>query len=280
MSPQRMALQPPREQTVNETQPQGQDPRNARTGFGRRRHAQWSDRRRRRRVPHQPLPRADRRTAGSAFAPRSSPSIPSSRLRPKLRVGKFANGGGADRGQTFTLDNNPEPGNSKGLSAASRNPELGRGRPPSVDRRRQLDPKALKSDGSRSPARSSPASFPTEGRQPARHRPAGRCADRKDRKDLDRCSHRRRLGGAVVVQRPEDLAKPQDRARRALIMAKIESRRPSPGWPKSSNSPMPDGRARRSRCRNAMEVCPVSEADTRARAPASRWSSPRRCWNR
>ena len=122
---------------------------------------------------------------------------------PKLRVGKFANGKEVlTPGQTFTLDDNPEPGTSTRvylphpeiLSSVEAGDRL------LIDDGK-LELKAVKSDGKvdRLHRRRRHHHFRQEGRQPARHRPAGRRADRKGPQG-PRCGagHWRRLGGAVV----------------------------------------------------------------------------------
>ena len=110
------------ERTVNETQPQGQDPRHPRTGLLRRGDDQETVRSGRRCLPHQyePYRPRDDAHAGRPHPRRRGGGRPADRhsgrpARAKLRVGKFANGKAVlTPGQTFTLDDNPEPGTPPG----------------------------------------------------------------------------------------------------------------------------------------------------------------------
>ncbi|TIT03241.1 pyruvate kinase [Mesorhizobium sp.] len=147
---------------------------------------------------------------------------------PKLRVGKFANGKEVlTLGQTFTLDDNPEPGNSTRVYLP--HPEILR----SVEAGHRLliddgklELKAVKSDGKAivcTVVAGTTISDKKGVSLPDTDLPVGALTE-KDRRDLDAV-----LATGVdwvalsFVQRPEDLAEARKIARgRALIMAKIE----------------------------------------------------------
>ncbi|TIO80339.1 MAG: pyruvate kinase, partial [Mesorhizobium sp.] len=147
---------------------------------------------------------------------------------PKLRVGKFANGKEAlTVGQTFTLDDSPEPGTSKRVYLP--HPEIlnsvEAGHRLLIDDGK-LELKAVKSDG-KSIACTVVAGTGISDKKgvslPDTDLPVGALTE-KDRADLDAV-----LAASVdwvalsFVQRPEDLAEARKIARgRALIMAKIE----------------------------------------------------------
>ncbi|WP_292643932.1 pyruvate kinase, partial [Mesorhizobium sp.] len=147
---------------------------------------------------------------------------------PKLRVGKFANGKEVlTPGQTFTLDDNPEPGTSTRVYLP--HPEIlssvEAGHRLLIDDGK-LELKAVKSDG-KSIVCTVVAGTTISDKKgvslPDTDLPVGALTE-KDRKDLDAV-----LATGVdwvalsFVQRPEDLAEARKIARgRALIMAKIE----------------------------------------------------------
>src|SRR3954452_7452420 len=147
---------------------------------------------------------------------------------PKLRVGKFANGKEVlTLGQTFTLDDNPEPGTSARVYLP--HPEIlssvEAGHRLLIDDGK-LELKAVKSDGKAivcTVVAGTTISDKKGVSLPDTDLPVGALTE-KDRKDLDAV-----LATGVdwvalsFVQRPEDLAEARKIARgRALIMAKIE----------------------------------------------------------
>ncbi|MDR7034186.1 pyruvate kinase [Mesorhizobium sp. BE184] len=147
---------------------------------------------------------------------------------PKLRVGKFANGKEAlSTGQTFTLDNNPEPGD--GSRVFLPHPEI----LASVEAGHRLliddgkvELKAIRTDGTSIVCTviSGTAISDKKGVSlPDTELPVGALTP-KDRTDLDAV-----LAAGVdwvalsFIQRPEDLAEARKIARgRALLMSKIE----------------------------------------------------------
>jgi pyruvate kinase len=147
---------------------------------------------------------------------------------PKLRVGKFANGKETlSVGQTFTLDDNPEPGTSTRVYLP--HPEIlssvEAGHRLLIDDGK-LELRAVKSDGKAivcTVVAGTTISDKKGVSLPDTDLPVGALTE-KDRKDLDAV-----LATGVdwvalsFVQRPEDLAEARKIARgRALIMAKIE----------------------------------------------------------
>jgi pyruvate kinase len=147
---------------------------------------------------------------------------------PKLRLGKFAKGKEVlEPGQTFTLDDNPEPGNAQRVYLP--HPEIlssvAAGDRLLIDDGR-LELKALRADG-KSIACSVVSGTTISDKKgvslPDTVLPVGALTE-KDRKDLDAV-----LAAGVdwvalsFIQRPEDLAEVRKIARgRALLMSKIE----------------------------------------------------------
>lgn len=147
---------------------------------------------------------------------------------PKLRVGKFANGKEElTLGQTFTLDNNPEPGTSTRVFLP--HPEILRSveagdRLLIDDGKLQL--KAVKSNGREivcTVVAGSKISDKKGVSLPDTELPVGALTD-KDRSDLEAAAEAGVDWLALsFVQRPEDLAEARKLARgRALILSKIE----------------------------------------------------------
>jgi pyruvate kinase len=147
---------------------------------------------------------------------------------PKLRVGKFANGKEALAvGQTFTLDNNPEPGNASRVYLP--HPEILSSVEPGhrllVDDGK-LELKAVRTDGKSIECVVVAGTSISDKKGvslPDTDLPVGALTE-KDRADLDAV-----LAAGVdwvalsFIQRPEDLAEARKIARgRALIMSKIE----------------------------------------------------------
>ncbi|MBN9241867.1 MAG: pyruvate kinase [Mesorhizobium sp.] len=147
---------------------------------------------------------------------------------PKLRVGKFANGREALKvGQTFTLDDNPEPGSSSRVYLP--HPEILASVEPGhrllIDDGK-LALKALETDGKRivcTVVAGTAISDKKGVSLPDTVLPVGALTE-KDRKDLDAV-----LAAGVdwvalsFIQRPEDLAEARKIARgRALLLSKIE----------------------------------------------------------
>jgi pyruvate kinase len=147
---------------------------------------------------------------------------------PKLRVGKFANGRETLAvGQTFTLDDNPEPGTASRVYLP--HPEIlssvQAGHRLLIDDGR-LELKALKSDGKQIVCTVVAGTNISDRKGvslPDTDLPVGALTE-KDRRDLDAA-----LDAGVdwialsFIQRPEDLAEARKIARgRALIMSKIE----------------------------------------------------------
>lgn len=147
---------------------------------------------------------------------------------PKLRVGKFANGKeDLVEGQTFTLDNNPEPGTSSRVYLP--HPEILRSveagdRLLIDDGKLQL--KAVKSNGREivcTVVAGTKISDKKGVSLPDTDLPVGALTD-KDRSDLEAAAEAGVDWLALsFVQRPEDLAEARKLARgRALILSKIE----------------------------------------------------------
>jgi pyruvate kinase len=208
---------------------------------------------------------------------------------PKLRVGKFAERQGRPvRRPDLHLDDDPTPGDATRVHLP--HPEILTSVEPGD--RLLIDDGKLELVGGRDDGRaivctvvSGDEDIRQEGRQPAGYGPAGRRPDRKGPRDLDAVLDRRRLGGAVLhpaAGRPGRGA--QDRARPGGdLMSKIEK---------------PQAVARLAEIIELSDALMVARGDlgvempleavpgiqkqiTRAaRGPASRWSSPRRCWNR
>ncbi|MGN6144090.1 MAG: pyruvate kinase [Mesorhizobium sp.] len=147
---------------------------------------------------------------------------------PKLRVGKFANGREALKvGQTFTLDDNPEPGDSTRVFLP--HPEILASVEPGhrllIDDGK-LALKAVETDGKRivcTVVAGTAISDKKGVSLPDTVLPVGALTE-KDRKDLDAV-----LAAGVdwvalsFIQRPEDLAEARKIARgRALLLSKIE----------------------------------------------------------
>ncbi|MHA6642828.1 pyruvate kinase [Mesorhizobium sp. A623] len=147
---------------------------------------------------------------------------------PKLRVGKFANGKETlTAGQTFTLDDNPEPGTASRVYLP--HPEIlssvQAGHRLLIDDGR-LELTALKSDGKQIVCTVVAGTNISDRKGvslPDTDLPVGALTE-KDRRDLDAA-----LDAGVdwialsFIQRPEDLAEARKIARgRALIMSKIE----------------------------------------------------------
>ena len=129
--------------------------------------------------------------------------------------------------------------------------------------------------------------FEPQGRQPARHRNAGLGDDARRTAPISRPASMTGVDWVALsfVQRAEDVAeakKIDPRPRRGdgqdrKAAGDRAARRNHRGLRRA------DGRARRSRRRNAAgkSAGPAEADDARLRAaPASRWSSRRRCWNR
>ena len=163
---------------------------------------------------------------------------------PKLRVGKFAAGSVELKpGQKFVARRQSGAGRCHARAfAASRDPVLGRGRRSPADRRRQAAAQGglQQRQGDRLHGRCRQQDLRQEGRQPARHRIAGRRADREGPQG-PRCGagDRRRLGGAVLHPAARGSGRSaQDRARPgAAACPRSRSRKRWRGWPRSSNCP-------------------------------------------
>ena len=136
-----------RQSEDDETSPPYQDRRHARSRFLRPRDHRAAVRGRRRRVSHQHEPHVARDACASWSSIIRSVERDHGRpigilvdlQGPKLRLGTFAGGSVmVNKGESFTLDSNPAPGDaSRVLSAASGNPEVRRARPDAAARRRQ-----------------------------------------------------------------------------------------------------------------------------------------------
>ena len=111
----------------------------------------------------------------------------------------------------------PTPGDAKRVHLPHPEILLGSGRRPAADRRRQAGTQgcALRRQGDRVHRCRRHDDFRQEGRQPARHRTAGRCADRKGPRRSRRGARRRgRLGRAVLHPAPRRSGRgAQDRPR-------------------------------------------------------------------
>ena len=118
---------------------------------------------------------------GGGRPPDRHPRRPAGAEAPRRHV-RQRQGRRSTVGQTFTLDDNPEPGDVEPRPpAASRDPRVGRGRPSPADRRRQARAarRSRRRQVDRLHGRRRQQHLRQEGRQPARHRPAGRRADRE-----------------------------------------------------------------------------------------------------
>ena len=178
-------------------------------------------------------------------------------------------------GQTFTLDDNPAPGDANARATCRIRKSCDRSRPGDrllIDDGK-LELKAVTSDGKSivCTVRRRHHDLRQEGRQPARHRPAGRRADRKGPHGPRRGARdRRRLGGAVLHPAPGRPRRgAQDRARPGA--ADVEDREAAGGGAAGRDHRAlrrADGGARRPRRRDAARSgARHPEADHPRRAP-------------